>query len=304
MARADYQAQLERHAGEWDVLPHGLVVPSLPHGSDWHDGHCRGVALLSDTVLAGNRWPAVSGALLAELAVRCATLGALTCTAPNRRLRAREIKVDFRKAIPVADPRGRPHVGDGNTVLYWTAEVDPATPGPRVEVSMTRRVGAGADTILAVTSRVCFDTVPMPGGVGRHGVEYRMSDYLLGLPRRLALPAYHLGWSREEIRGDCREMPGSLVAVAEQALGDAGKIVRGDDTPAGEDESMLLASMSYSWIRDVDDGLVDYVACSGARRTDDRGRDWVDAAATLTIAGEPVGEARGTLVFRKYRMGS
>ena len=72
---------------------------------------------------------------------------------------------------------------------------------------------------------------------------------------------------------------------------------------------MLLASMSYRWIRDVDDGLVDggvvdYVARSGARRTDDRGRDWVDAAASLTLAGEPVGEARGTLVFRKYRTSS
>ncbi len=304
MARADYQAQLERHAGEWDVLPHGLVVPSLPHGSEWRGGRCHGVVLLSDVVLAGNRWPAVSGALLADLAVRCATLGALTCTAPNRRLRAREMEARFRKAIPVADPRRRPHVRDGNTVLYWTAEVDPASPGPRVDVSMTRRVGADAEPILAVTSSVCFDTVSMPGGLGRHGVEYRMSDYLSGLPRRLALPAYHLGWSREEIRGACREMPGSLVAVAEQALGDAGKIIRGDDTPADEDESMLLASMSYRWIRDVDGGLVDYVARSGARCADDRGRDWVDAAASMTLAGEPVGEARGTLVFRKYRTSS
>ncbi len=301
MARADYHAQMERHAGEWDVLPQGLVVPTLPHGSDWREGFCSGIASLTEAVLDGNRWPAVSGALLAELALRCATLAALTVAPRDRQVNPLELYTRFRKAIPVQDPRTRPRVGDEGSFLYWTASVDSGSDPTSVDVSMTRRPDPDSDPVEAVAALACFDTtVPVEVG-GGCGVERRMSDYLLSRPRRLALPAYQLGWGSDEVRGRCTEAPGSLVAVAEQALGDAGKIIRGDGVPEDEEESMLLADMTYLWVSPVDDACVDYVAHAGARRTDERGRDWVDARAVLSVDDQPLGEASGTLFFRRYR---
>lgn len=300
MARADYQAQMERHAGEWDVLPRGLVIPSLPHGSDWRRGRCRGIAVLGDDVLEGNRWPAVSGAVLAELGRRCAELGALTVADPSRTPLAREIAVRFRKAIPVGDPRRRPHVADGASVLYWQAEIVGDDGKTVVAVSMTRRPSESDAPVEAVRCEVRFEMTRAENDVDAGLIELWMSDYLLALPRRLALPAYHLGWTGEEIRGACRELPGSLVGVAEQALGDAGKIIRGEGTPSDQDEAMLLADMIYRWLEPIDDGLVEYVARPGKRRADERGRDWVDASATLTLNGKPVGEASGTVVLRKH----
>lgn len=301
--RADYRAQMERHAGAWDVLPSGLPLPSLPHGSDWRPGRCRGVALLTDEVLVGNRWPAVSGALLAELARRCAVLGALTVLPAGRRPRPRDIAVRFRKAIPVADARRRPTVADGESVLYWTAGAESSSPtgaeGPEVaiDVRMTRRPD-DVSTDVALAARLVCTTVADDRRGAPADVERRMSDYLLGLPRRLALPSYLPGWSADEIHGVCRERPGSLLAAAEQALGDAGKIVRGDDVPEGREESMLLADLTYRWLEEVDDACASYVARPGPRRRDEKGRDWVRANALLEVDGRPVGEAAGNLVFR------
>src|SRR5262249_31933970 len=127
MARADYRAQMQRHAGEWDVLPHGLPVPSWTDDADSRGGRCRGVAGLSGEGLEGNRWPAFSGASLAELAQRCATLCALAVVGTRRSPRPRETSVFFRKAIPVADPRGRPHVADGEPMLEWEAVAERGT---------------------------------------------------------------------------------------------------------------------------------------------------------------------------------
>jgi hypothetical protein len=305
MARADYRAQMERHAGEWDVLPNGLAVPSLPHGSDWRRGNCRGVALLTDEVLQGNRWPAVSGALLAELARRCAVLGALTVLDPSRWPRPRDLSVRFRKAIGVADARRRPTVADGNAVLYWNASLIDFAAGDAigadlgVAVRMARRPGQIADEDATLEARLRFEVEAAPGDEAAATVERRMSDYLLRLPRRLALPAYLAGWSDEEIHGVCRERPGSLLAVAEQALADAGKIVRGDGVPEGEEESMLLADLTYHWLEPIDDARVTYVARPGSRRRDEKGRDWVTAVATLSVDGRPVGEASGNLVLRR-----
>lgn len=293
MARADYQAQLERHAGEYDVLPRGLVVPSLPHGTEWWRGGCRGIALLSPEVLRGNRWPAVSGALLAELAQRCARLAVFTVIAPDRRPAPRHIEVRFRKAIPVADARHAPQVADGANVLYWTATVASEQPQIDVAVELSRRLGQGE--VVAVEARAQYEAVTAAEGAS---AERRMSDYLLSLPRRLALPCYELGWTANEIRGRCVEAPGSLLAAAEQALGDAGKIVRGDGVPAGLEESMLLADLTYRWVADVEDGRATYAAQAGPRRADERKRTWVTATATLALQGRPVGEATGSVVFR------
>jgi hypothetical protein len=165
---------------------------------------------------------------------------------------------------------------------------------------MTRRPSGSDAPVEAVRCELRVEVAVAEGELDAGLVERRMSDYLLALPRRLALPAYRLGWSSDEIRGVCQESPGSLVGVAEQALGDAGKIIRGEGTPPDQDESMLLADMTYRWIEPIDDGLVEYVARPGKRRTDERGRDWVDASATLTLDGKPVGEASGTVVLRKH----
>jgi len=294
MARSDYQEQLERHAGEYDVLPSGLPVPSLPHGSDWARGRCRGIALLTRDVLEGNRWPAVSGALLAELAQRCARLAAFTVIDAPRRPAPREIEVRFRRAIPVADPRRAPHVADGVAVLHWVARVEVEDPLVEVAVELTRKLDAG--DVAAVVARARFE--PLAVSAAPADVERRMCDYLLSLPRRLALPRYERGWSAKQIRGACVEAPGSLLAAAEQALGDAGKIVRGDGVPPDLDESMLLADMTYRWLADVEDGRATYVAAAGPRRADERQRTWVTAVASLAVDGRPVGEATGDLVFR------
>jgi hypothetical protein len=299
MARADYRAQMERHAGEHDVLPQGLVVPTSPHGTEWRAGSCRGIALLSDEALEGNRWPAVSGAILAELARRCATLGAMTVLEAHRRPRPREISVRFRKAIPVADPRRRPHVADGARPLYWNAVVERGAPDLSVQVRMKRRPGEPPADVVAVEALARFEAAHTAPAAG--GDERRMADYLIALPRRLALPAYDRGWSAAEIHGTCVEPSGSLLAVAEQALGDAGKIVRGDDTPADLEESMLLADMKYRWLADIDDGCATYVARPGPRRTDEKGRVWMDASAILSLDRRPVGEATGCVVFHRLR---
>ncbi len=301
MARSDYHDQLLRHVGEWDVLPCGLPRPSLPHGSDWSRSGCRGIALLSDSVVRGNRWPALSGALLAELALRCATLAALAHADETESPQPRDISVRFRRTIPIADPRTRPHIADGAKVLYWESKV---AAGGDVDVRMERRLPSATEPVLAVEATATFDRVEItPDG---RTTERRMADYLFSLPRRLALPAYRAGWTNEEIRGLCREPPGSLVGVAEQALGDAGKIIRGDGTPEDMDESMLLASMTYRWIApDIGDDAegIEYVARPGARSADDKGRDWVPATATLHVGGRPVGEAEGLVVLRRFRRG-
>lgn len=300
MARSDYQELMERHTGQWDVLPNGLVVPSLPHGTEWRPGHCVGIALLTREVLVGNRWPAVSGALLAELARRCAVLGALTILPADRRPRPIDIGVRFRRAIPVADPHRQPAVADGNSVLYWRAAAADSGDGVlSVAVRMTRQPPGGNDASDTIETEARFAADPCPGSNTGASVERRMSDYLLQLPRRLALPAYLPGWTGDEIRGICRERPGSLIAAAEQALADAGKIIRGDGVPANEEESMLLADLRYRWIEDVDDICAEYTARPGPRRRDAKGRDWVEAVAELSAAGRPVGEATGNLVFNR-----
>lgn len=288
---------MERHAGEWDVLPHGLVVPSSPHGSEWEPGRCRGIALLTDETLQGNRWPAVSGALLAELSRRCATLAAFTVLEPSQSPRPREIAVRFRKAIPVADARRRPHVADGARTIYWTAVVEDGAPDLSVDVKLHRRPAEAE--VLAVEARAWFTA--LDAAVESHGVERRMADYLIGLPRRLALPAYRLGWTDNEIRGACVESPGSLLAAAEQALGDAGKIVRGDGAPLEVEESMLLASMTYRWLEEVDDAPATYVSRAGERRPDEKGRIWMEASTVLSVEERPVGEATGSVVFHRTR---
>jgi hypothetical protein len=130
-----------------------------------------------------------------------------------------------------------------------------------------------------------------------------MAEYLIALPRRLALPAYELGWTDREIRGACIESPGSLLAAAEQALGDAGKIVRGDGAPPDVEESMLLASMTYRWLEEIDDAPATYVARPGERRVDERHRVWMEAGAVLSVGERPVGEATGSIVFHRIRSG-
>lgn len=298
MARADYQELLERHAGTYDILPNGLVIPSLPHGTDWRPGHCNGIALLTPEVLTGNRWPAVSGALLAELARRCAVLGALTALPSGHRPRPMEMNVRFRRAIAIADPRRRATVADGNPVIYWSADCPESSGGKlTVTVQMYRQPPPRSEDSPTLSADVDFAAEPI--AAAETAVERRMSDYLLQLPRRLVLPAYLPGWTGSEIRGVCRERPGSLLAAAEQALADAGKIIRGDGVPTGEEESMLLADMRYRWIEDVDDDLAEYRAQPGPRRRDDKGRDWVAATAVLYAGGVSVGAADGNLVFRR-----
>ena len=297
MARADYRVQMERHAGEWDVLPHGLPVPSWIDDADSRDGTYRGVARLSDEVLEGNRWPAFSGASLAELAQRCATLCALAVVGPRRRPRPREISVFFRKAIPVADPRGRPHVADGEPTLEWEAVAQQGGADIAIDVRMMRRARGAPAPVTAVEARARFDAVDDHAAI--EDVERRTADYLVRLPRRLALPAYDAGFSDAEIRGSCVEPPGSLLAAAEQMLGNAGKIVRGDGAPADVEESMLIAEMSYRWLEDVSDGRATYTARSGPRTMDQKGRLWMNATAVLTLDGRTVGNAAGALVFHR-----
>jgi hypothetical protein len=298
MARADYEEQLQRHAGKWDVLPSGLPAPAPPASGEWKAGHCNGIVELDERVLTGNRWPAVSGALLAELARRCATLAALTVARPHSEPFAREITVRFRKAIPVAEPRHHPRVADGVSALHWVARVDPISTPTSVSVEMSRRLPDVPAPVLTVEARAVFDDLTETATVV--DVERRMREYLRGLPHRLVLPAYELGWSQDEIRGACKEPPGSLLAAAEQALGDAGKIVRGEGVPMDEDESMLIADMTYRWVEAVNDGCASYVARSGPHRTDEKGRTWMTATATLSLEGRCVGEATGSLIFRRF----
>jgi len=93
MARSDYAAILDRHAGRAEPLAGRVIVPVVDATLD--DG-CAGHALLEPAAIHGNRWPALYGGFLFDLADRIGR-----CVVPGARPLV--LDVHFLKAIRRAD---------------------------------------------------------------------------------------------------------------------------------------------------------------------------------------------------------
>ncbi len=266
MARSDYAAILDRHAGKGEPLAGRLMVPvvdaTLPDG-------CCGHAIVDSASIHGNRWPALYGGFLFDLAERIGR-SAVPAATPL------VLDVHFLKAIrrgDVPEP--------GGLRLPWRATVMRASGGA---VAVTTVIGAEAD--------------PYAYGSGlfavRDDADLRMTATESVVPTYLVLPAHDPGWQPGLIRGRCLQLPGSLPGIADTLVAKAMATVRGDGCPEDADEHFLVRTLSYVWLAPVDDGLARFEA-----RVVQRGRRMALATGELTIDGHPVGRTTGTMVIQR-----
>jgi acyl-coenzyme A thioesterase PaaI-like protein len=266
MARSDYAAILDRHAGKGEALAGRLMVPvvdaTLPDG-------CCGHAFVDSAAIHGNRWPALYGGFLFDLAERIGR-SAVPAATPL------VLDVHFLKAIRRGDvPQ------PGGLRLPWGATVTRASGGA---VAVTTVIGAEAD--------------PYAYGSGlfslRDDADRRMTATESVVPTYLVLPAHDPGWQPGLIRGRCLQLPGSLPGIADTLVAKAMATVRGDGCPEDADEHFLVRTLSYVWLAPVDDGLARFEA-----RVVQRGRRMALATGELTIDGHPVGRTTGTVVIQR-----
>jgi acyl-coenzyme A thioesterase PaaI-like protein len=266
MARSDYAAILDRHAGKGEALAGRLMVPVVD--ATLSDG-CCGHAVVDPAALHGNRWPALYGGFLFDLAARIGRC-ALPAATPL------VLDVHFLKAIRRGDvPQ------PGGLRLPWRATVTRASSGA---VAVTTVIGAEAD--------------PYAYGSGlfsvRDDADLRMTATESVVPTYLILPAHDPGWEPGLIRGRCLQLPGSLPGIADTLVAKAMATVRGDGCPEDADEHFLVRTLSYVWLAPVDDGLARFEA-----RVVQRGRRMALATGELTIDGRPVGRTTGTVVIQR-----
>lgn len=270
MARSDYGAILDRHAGKSEALAGRVLVPVVDEILD--DG-CAGHAVIDPAAIHGNRWPALYGGFLFDLADRigrCAAPGALPLT----------LEVHFLKAIRRADvpePEG--------LSLSWRAEVAPATDGA---VAVTTLIGPKAEPYAYGSAVLSLRQRATPSA----------GDEETSAPTYLVLPAHDLGWQPGLIHGRCLALPGSLPGIADTLVAKAMATVRGDGCSEDSDEHFLVRTLSYVWLAPVDDGLARFEA-----RVVQRGRRMALAIGELTIDGRVVGRTTGTVVIERVARG-
>ena len=130
MARSDYASILDRYAGKGETLAGRLMDPVLD--ATRPDG-CTGHAVVDPAAIHGNRWPALYGGFLFDLAERVARRavpGAMPLA----------LDVHFLRAIRRADvpePQG--------LRLPWRATMTPARAGI---VAVTTRIGPEDDPFV------------------------------------------------------------------------------------------------------------------------------------------------------------
>jgi acyl-coenzyme A thioesterase PaaI-like protein len=266
MARSDYAAILDRHAGKAEALAGRVMVPvvdaTLPDG-------CCGHAVVDPAAIHGNRWPALYGGFLFDLAERIGRC-ALPAATPL------VLDVHFLKAIRRADvpePDG--------LRLPWRATVRPASGGT---VAVTTVIGAEGDAFAYGSALFS----------ARDDADSRITATATVAPTYLVLPAHDPGWEPGLIRGRCLQLPGSLPGIADTLVAKAMATVRGDGCTEDADEHFLVRTLSYVWLAPIDDGLARFEA-----RVVQRGRRMALATGELTIDGRPVGRTTGTVVIQR-----
>ena len=267
MARSDYAAILDRHAGKAEALAGRVIVPRID--ATLADG-CVGRALVDPQAMYGNRWPALYGGFLFDLADRigrCVVPAATPVT----------LDVHFLRAIRRADVSET-----GGLALAWRATVTPANDGT---VAVTTLIGAEADPYVYGSALLSLRETA--AGDRRVAMETAAPTYLV-------LPAHHPDWQPGLIRGRCLRLPGSLPGIADTLVAKAMATVRGDGCPEDSDEHFLVRTLSYLWLAPIDDGLATFEA-----RVVQRGRRMALATGELAIDGRPVGRTTGTVVIQK-----
>jgi hypothetical protein len=263
MARPDYAAILARHAGEGETLAGSIGIPVVAA----RDARgVRGHAHVEPAALYGNRWPALYGGFLFDLAYRAAAL-----TVGGR---AVSLELHFLRAVRRADVPER----DG-LQLEWRVAAGDARGPAETSVLGVELGPAGAPLAWGIAVFDSRDATP------------RSSP-----PSRLILPAHDADWQPGTIRGRCLELPGSLPAIADTLLAKAMATVRGDECPADAEEHFLVRTLSYWWIAPVDDALASFEA-----RVVQRGRRMALAVGTLAVGGRVVGRTAGTVAIRQVR---
>jgi hypothetical protein len=266
MARGDYAAILDRHAGKAEALAGRIIVPVIDTMLD--DG-CAGHAVVEPAAIHANRWPALYGGFLFDLADRIGRR-AMPGTIPLA------LEVHFLKAIRRADvPES------GGLRLPWRATVSPASDGT-----------------VAVISVIGPEDGPYAYGSALFSVRTSLGPPRVAeeasVPAHLVLPAHDPGWEPGTIRGRCLELPGSLPGIADTLVAKAMATVRGDGCNSDVDEHFLVRTLSYLWLASVDDGLAKFEA-----RVVQRGRRMALAAGELSIDGRSVGRTMGTVVIQQ-----
>ena len=221
VARPDYAAILDRHAGEGEPLAGSTAVPVVDARDD---RGVRGHARVEPAALYGNRWPALYGGFLFDLAHRAAALAVDG--------RAVSLELHFLRAVRRTDVSER----DG-LELDW-------------------RIAWGETGVL--TLELGAASAPIAWGIAV--LDPRDATSRPTPPRRLILPAHDADWKAGAIRGRCLELPGSLPAISDTLLAKAMATVRGDECPAEMDEHFLVRTLSYGWIAPVDDALASFEA--------------------------------------------
>lgn len=267
MARSDYGAILDRHAGKSEALAGRLMEPvvdaALPDGLTGHGD-------IDPAAVYGNRWPALYGGFLFDLADRIGRRVA-PGAAPLM------LDVHFLRAIRRAD------VSETEGLrLPWRATLTPANAGT---VTVTTIIGRADDPYAHAVA------VLSPGDAPLSPVTTVSEP---SVPTYLVLPAHDPGWQPGLIRGRCLKLPGSLPGIADTLVAKAMATVRGDGCSAAEDEHFLVRTLSYLWLAPVDDGLAKFEA-----RVVQRGRRMALATGELTIDGRPVGRTTGTVVIQR-----
>jgi len=265
MARSDYAAILDRHAGKAEALAGCLMVPVVD--ARLADG-CVGHAVVDPAAMHGNRWPALYGGFLFDLAQRIGR-SAVPAATPLA------LEVHFLKAIRRADV---PQT-DGLR-LPWRATVTPASAGTTAVTTII-----GPDDAPYVYGSALF-AASDDAGFGADSLQARDPTYLV-------LPAHDPAWQPGLIRGRCLQLPGSLSGIADTLVAKAMATVRGDGCAETDDEHFLVRTLSYVWLAPVDDGLASFEA-----RVVQRGRRMALATGELTVGSRLVGRTAGTVVIQ------
>jgi acyl-coenzyme A thioesterase PaaI-like protein len=266
MARSDYASILDRYAGKAETLAGRLMEPVID--ATRPDG-CSGHAVVDPAAIHGNRWPALYGGFLFDLAERVARRavpGAIPLA----------LDVHFLRAIRRADvpePQG--------LRLPWSATVTTAS---AATVAVTTRIGPESDPFVHASALLS----------ARDPAERLAAAAETSVPTCLVLPAHDPDWRPGLIRGRCLAPPGSLAGIADTLVAKAMATVRGDGCSEDADEHFLVRTLSYLWLAPVDDGLAEFEA-----RVVQRGRRMALATGDLMIDGRPVGRTTGTVVIQR-----
>jgi acyl-coenzyme A thioesterase PaaI-like protein len=283
VARADYAAILDRYSGKGETLAGGVMQPRLASVSG---AVCTGDAHVAAAMMHGNRWPALYGGYLFDLADRAARLSARSVLDDGRGVLPVSLEMHFLRAIrrvDVAESDGLP--------VAWRVRVDAAK---HDALLATVEVGRHEAPFVYALATLRADPASTPAREASRAGESASSRAYDTAPTTIVLPAHDANWTPGLIRGRCLEEPGSFAAIADTLLAKAMATVRGEGCAEGVEEHFLVRSLSYYWLAPVDDGPAAFEA-----RVVQRGKRMALAVGELSLDGAPVGRAAGTVVIQR-----